>query len=36
MGGTHDYRRTWDFDSWSDYWKNTKLVNDFIEEYPNE
>ncbi|RLD69901.1 MAG: hypothetical protein DRI87_09045 [Bacteroidetes bacterium] len=36
MGGTHDYRRVWEFDSWGEYWKNIKLISDFEEEYPNE
>ncbi len=32
MGGTHDFRRTWEFNNWSEYWKNIKLISNFTEK----
>jgi len=35
-GKTCNYRRVWEYNSWSEYWKNIELIRDFEEKYPNE
>jgi len=36
MGGTHDYRRILEFNSWGDYYGGNDLILNFIDENTNE